>query len=188
MVVMATSGKSCLTTCIISHNRFQYNEQNRFRPAVFEWKTLASKGTEMKPGTTGTLSGCLVWVLVFFVVSSCFLPVAMFVGGFSSGSTPAMKLLGPILCPAGTTAESYSYQTTTTDDFGNPEPATATELHCMDAGGNVVKTDVVGFAFLWEGIVAVISLVAAAGLAFVFAAPAGVLIARLTARLRAPKA
>lgn len=128
--------------------------------------------------TTGTVSGCIVWIIVFGILSACLLPVAMIVGGVTSVSNFAMQTLGPVICPDGTTAESYSYATTTTDEYGNSQPSTAYELHCVNATGGVVKEDPVLYAFLWIGIFASIGLVIAAVLAFALAAPAGVLIAR----------
>jgi ABC-type glycerol-3-phosphate transport system permease component len=132
--------------------------------------------------TTGAVSGCIVWIIVFGILSACFLPVSMIIGGFTSVSNFAMQTLGPVICPDGTTAESYSYATTTTDEFGNSQPSTAYELHCIDATGAVVKEDPVLYAFIWMGIIAVIGLVIAALLAFALAAPAGVLITRLLNR------
>ena len=136
----------------------------------------------MKMIKAGTASGCIVWLVVFGILSACFLPVAMIVGGVSSPSDFAMQTLGPILCPDGTTAESYSYATTTTDEYGNSQPSTAYELHCIDQSGAVVKEDPVLYAFLWMGISAAISLGIAALLALALAAPAGVLIARVLDR------
>ena len=132
--------------------------------------------------TTGAVSGCLVWIIVFGILSACLLPVSMMIGGFTSVSNFAMQTLGPVICPDGTTAESYSYATTTTDEFGNSQPSTAYELHCIDATGAIVKEDPVLYAFIWMGIIAVIGLVIAALLAFALAAPAGVLIAKLLNR------
>jgi Na+-transporting methylmalonyl-CoA/oxaloacetate decarboxylase beta subunit len=60
-------------------------------------------------------------------------------------------------------------------------------LECVDASGNVVKEDPVGFAFLWIGIIAGIGIILAGILAFVFAAPAGILIARLFSKLKKPQ-
>jgi hypothetical protein len=133
----------------------------------------------MKDAKTATLSGCLVWAIVFGMLSCCFLPAGMSLGGVTSASNFAMQSLGPILCSQGATAESYSYPTTTTDEYGNIQPSTAYELHCIDAAGQVVKEDPVLYAFLWMGIIAVIGLVIAALFAFILAAPAGILIARL---------
>ncbi len=136
----------------------------------------------MKSATAGTLSGCIVWVIVFGLISACLFPVAVMVGGFTSASSFAMQTLAPLICPEGTTAESYSYATTTTDEFGNSQPSTAYELHCVDESGQVVKNDPVLYAFLWIGIIALIGLVISALLAFALAAPAGVLIGRLIGR------
>ena len=136
----------------------------------------------MKPKATGTLSGCLVWIIAFGILSTCILPVAMAVGGITSFSRFAMQTLEPVICPEGTTAESYSYATTTTDEYGNTQPSTAYELHCVDANGVVVKEDPILYAFVWIGIIALIGLVIAALLAFALAAPAGALIAKFLNR------
>jgi hypothetical protein len=136
----------------------------------------------MKSTTTGAVSGCIVWVIVFAVISSCLLPAAMMIGGFTSASNFAIDFTGQFLCPQGTKPVGYSYATTTTDEYGNRQPSTAYELHCIDASGEVVKEDPIAFAFLWIGIVAVIGLTIGAILAFLLAAPAGVLIARLFKR------
>ena len=132
--------------------------------------------------TTGTLSGCIVWIIVFGILSLCLLPVSMVVGGFTSVSRFAMQTLESVICPAGTTAEPYSYATTTTDEFGNSQPSTAYELHCVDIDGTVVKKDPILYAFLWMGIIAFIGLGIAVLLAFAFAAPAGILIAKMLNR------
>jgi len=134
--------------------------------------------------STGALSGCLVWIIVFGMLSLCLLPISMMIGGFTSVSDFAMQTVAPLICPEGTTAESYSYATTTTDEFGNTQPSTAYELHCIDTNGTAVKEDPVLYAFLWIAIVAGIGLVIAAILAFALAAPAGVLIARVLNRNR----
>lgn len=131
---------------------------------------------------TGTLSGCVVWLIVFGVLSSCFLPAAMIVGGLTSVTDFAMQTIGPLICPEGTAARSYSYTTTTTDEFGNSHPSTAFELHCVDTNDEIVKKDPVLYAFLWIGIIAAVGLGAAVLLAFALAAPAGFLIAKLSDR------
>lgn len=140
----------------------------------------------MKPNTTGTLSGCVVWIIVFGALSACLLPVAMMVGGFSSASSFAMQSIGPVICPDGTTAQSYSYATTTTDEYGNTQPSTAYELHCVDASAAIVKKDPVLYVFLWIGITAIIGLVIAALLALALAAPAGILILNYLHRRQQP--
>jgi ABC-type glycerol-3-phosphate transport system permease component len=140
----------------------------------------------MKNRTTGTLSGCIVWILVAGILSSCLLPIFSVIGSVTSFSQYAIKLTGNYLCPDGTTPESYMYDTTTTDDFGNTQPATGVELHCIDQNGTIVKNDPVLYAFIWIGIFVAIGLIISGILAFVFAAPAGVLITRFLNRRQKP--
>lgn len=140
----------------------------------------------MKSTKTGAVSGCIVWFIVFGLLSSCLLPAGMMVGGFTSITDFAMQTLEPLICPDGTTAKSRSYATTTNDEFGNPQPSTAYVMQCVDVNGEVAKEDPVTYAFLWIGIIAGIGLILSALLAFVFAAPAGVLIARFINRNKKP--
>lgn len=136
----------------------------------------------MKPKTTGTVSGCIVWILVFGALSLCIFPAATVVGGLTSSSNFAMQTIGPVICPDGTMAESYSYATTTTDEYGNTQPSTAYELHCVDASGVILKEDPILYAFAWIAIIVLIGLVIAALPAFALATPAGLLISRLVSR------
>jgi len=138
----------------------------------------------MKQATAGTISGCLVWVIAFGVISMCVLPISMAIGGITSVTDFAIQQTGAIVCPDNTTPDVRTYATTTTDEFGNRQPATAHVLQCKDASGNVVKEDPVGYAFLWIGINMVIGLLITGVLAFVLAAPAGVLIAKLASRMK----
>ena len=138
----------------------------------------------MKQTSAGALSGCLVWIIAFMVISMCILPVSMMVGGFTSVTDFAMETIAPLICPEGTSAQSRSYQTTTTDENGNRQPSTAYVMQCVDSNGNVVKEDRVGYAFLWTGMFAAIGLVLSGILAFVLAAPAGVLIAKILGRIK----
>lgn len=138
----------------------------------------------MKPAKTGAVSGCIIWFIVFALLSTCLLPLGMAIGGFTSVTDFAMQTLEPLICPDGTTAKSRSYPTTTTDDFGNPQPSTAYVMQCMDENGKVVKEDPVAYAFIWTGIIAGIGVILSAILAFASAAPAGVLIGRLRNRNR----
>ena len=138
----------------------------------------------MKQATTGTISGCLVWIIAFGAISTCILPISMGIGGFTSVSDFAIQQTGRIVCPENTTPDVRTYATTTTDEYGNRQPSTAYVLQCVDASGDVVKEDPVGYAFLWIGIVMVIGLLITGVLAFVLAAPAGVLIAKLANRMK----
>lgn len=136
----------------------------------------------MKVTKAGTVSGCLVWIVVFGILSLCFFPAAMMIGGFTSVSNFAMKTIGTFICPEGTVGQPYSYPTTTTDEFGNSQPSTAYEMHCVDTNGEVVKKDPIVYAFLWMGAMVVSGLGVAALLAFLLAAPAGMLIAKVLNR------
>lgn len=140
----------------------------------------------MKSATTGTLSGCIVWFIVFGILGACLVPMGMMIGGFTSVTDFAMQTLEPLICPDGTRAQSRTYATTTNDEFGNPQPSTAYVMQCVDERGEVVKEDPVVYAFIWIGIVSGIGLILAGILAFVFAAPAGVLVARVINRNRKP--
>lgn len=133
---------------------------------------------------TGTLSGFIVWIIACGLISSCLAPTAMMIGSFTSFSDFAIRLTGRFICPEGTTPDVRSYATTTTDEYGNSQPATAYVLQCLNTGGTVVKEDPVGYAFLWMGILAAIGLLLSVVLAFVLAAPAGVLISRFLNRNR----
>jgi ABC-type glycerol-3-phosphate transport system permease component len=130
----------------------------------------------MKQATTGTISGCLVWIIAFVVISMCILPIS-FVGSMTTMTSDfAIRQTGAIVCPDNTTPEVRTFAT-----YGSG-PSQTSVLQCVDARGEVVKEDPVGFAFLWIGILSGIGLVLASVLAFVFAAPAGVLIAKLLNR------
>ena len=135
---------------------------------------------------TGAISGCVVWILLMAVLGSCILPCFFIVGSITSFSGYAIQTTGKFLCPEGTAPESYSYQTTRTDENGNTQPTTAYELHCVDSNGEVVKTDPIVYAFLWDGIFALVGLLVVVGLSFALAAPAGALIGRFLNRNKLP--
>lgn len=140
----------------------------------------------MKQATAGTLSGCVIWILSIGFIASCVIPIFVVIGSISSFSQYAVQTTGNLLCPDGSTPDRHTYQTTTTDEFGNVEPATGVSLRCVDENGTVVKEDLVGYSFLWVGIFALIGLILSALLAFAFAAPLGVLIGRLFTRTQKP--
>jgi len=130
------------------------------------------------------VSGCVIWFLLICTISSCVVPVFFIVGSVSSFSDFAIQTTGGWLCPEGTTPESYSYATTTADEFGNQQPSTAYELHCVDSSGTVVKEDPLVYAFIWIGIWAVIGLIISGVLTFVFAVPGGMLVTKILNKLR----
>jgi hypothetical protein len=135
----------------------------------------------MKQATTGAVSGCLVWVIAFCLISLCILPISFAGSMFTMTSDFAIRQTGAIVCPDNTTPEIRSFAT-----YGSG-PSTTSVLECVDASGEVVMEDPVGFAFLWIGIITVIGLLITGVLAFVFAAPAGVLIAKLIDKLKKPQ-
>ncbi len=139
----------------------------------------------MKSTTTGIASGCVIWGIVFAVISGCLLPTAMAVGGVSSSTSLAVRTVGPMVCPKATTPTMHTYQTTSIDDNGFETPATGYEIQCLDANGDVAHTDSVSFAFIWIGILAAFGMLIAALLAFLLAAPAGVWVAKMFPRKQA---
>jgi len=141
----------------------------------------------MNNAKTTAISGCVIWFLLIFIISSCVMPIFFIVGSVSSFSDFAIKTTGGWLCPDGTTPESYTYASTTTDEFGNRHPATAYELHCVDASGTVVKTDPVLYAFIWIGICGLIGLIISVVLTFVFAVPGGMLVTKILNKLRSSR-
>lgn len=135
----------------------------------------------MKSATTGTLSGCLIWVIVFFFLLTCLVPVAAGVGGLTSTLSEdfVVRTLEPYMCPKGSHAEILTYASTSIDDFGNEQPATGYEMQCVDANGEITRAPSPDYSFVWIGVLAVVGLILAAILAFLLAAPAGVIIARI---------
>jgi hypothetical protein len=144
------------------------------------------QGETMKKSTAGTLSGCVVWILSIGVIASCMLPIFIVIGSITSFSQYAIRTTGNVLCPDGSKPESYSYETTGTDEYGNSQPSTAYELHCVNQDGNIVKEDPIVYSFLWIGLFAFIGLTISGVLAFALAAPAGVLIGRMLNRGQKP--
>src|SRR5687768_861503 len=134
----------------------------------------------MKSASTGSLSGCIVWVIVFGLVSMCLCPISMAVAGVTSAVSAdfVAQTVGPLLCPADTTPEIHTFETTMTDENGFESPATGYEMYCVDENGELVQNAGPTYAFVWVGLLGLVALVASALLAFLLAAPAGVLAAR----------
>ena len=140
----------------------------------------------MNNAKTTAISGCIIWFLLISMIGSCIMPVFFTIGSISSFSDFAIKTTGGWLCPAGTTPESYSYSSTSFDEFGSPENGTSYELHCVDANGEVVKSDPVVYAFLWIGIWALIGAIVSGVLTFIFAVPGGMLVTKLLNKTKRP--
>ena len=138
----------------------------------------------MKSASTGAASGCVVWLLTFGALSLCLCPIGLFAGSLTStiSADSVARLVGPWLCPAGSTAKIETYETTTTDDNGNTQPATGYTMVCQDASGAVVASPGPLYAFVWIGILSGIGLGVAAILSIFLAVPAGAVIARWSSR------
>jgi hypothetical protein len=133
----------------------------------------------MKSAAVGTSSGCVIWVVAFGLVSLCLCPLAAMVGSVSAtfGANWVAGIVGPYLCPDNSTAEMITFQTTSSDEFGNQSPATGYEMQCVDAAGNIVRNSSPDYAFYWVGFLALGSLIISSGAAFLVAAPLGTFIA-----------
>jgi len=142
----------------------------------------------MSKAKTATVFCWLIWFLLLTLIGSCVMPVALMAGGISSASDFAIGIMGGFICPETTTPESYSYATTTTDEYGNSRPSTAYELHCVDANGEVVKEDPIVYAFGWIGLTALVGILVTALLSFILAVPGGMLVTRLLEKVRKPRA
>ena len=141
----------------------------------------------MKSATTGAMSGCVVWMIVLFVLSACLIPVALMVGTFTSLLSVdfVANTLGPYYCPQESTAEILTSKTTGNNPSGGGRyTSTSYEMQCVDSNGTVVREPSQDYVLPWLGIHAVIGLILSALIAFLLAAPAGVLIANLSNRLR----
>jgi hypothetical protein len=142
----------------------------------------------MKDTGTTAVSGCLIWFFLISIVGSCVMPVFFIVGSISSFSDFAIQTTGGWLCPESTTPKTHTYATTSTDEYGNSHPATGYALHCVDASGEVVKEDLILYAFIWIGIFALVGIVLTGVLCFVFAVPGGMLVTKLLNKFKGSKA
>ncbi len=136
---------------------------------------------------TSAISGCVIWLVLISFIGSCILPIFFVVGTISSFSEFAIRTTGGWLCPEGTTPQSHTYATTSRDENGFEHPATGYELQCVDASGEVVKTDPILYSFIWIGIWAGIGLIVSAVLTFILAIPGGMLVTRVLNSMRTPR-
>jgi len=120
-----------------------------------------------------------------FSTGTCIAPVAMLIGGFTSGTSLALRVVTPVVCPPDTTSKIHSYATTTQDKNGFKQPAVGYELHCLDSNGKLIKTSQVGYSFFWMGIIAIVGVMLSAIMAFLLAAPARAWVARFVKKRQA---
>lgn len=138
----------------------------------------------MNKTTTTAVSGCIIWFFLISIIGSCIMPVFFIIGGFTSVSDFAIQTTGGWICDDGTTPQTYTYETTTTDEFGNRQPSTAYVLQCVDSSGAIVKEDPITYAFIWIGIWALLGLIVTGVLCFIFAVPGGMLVTKFLDKIK----
>lgn len=138
----------------------------------------------MSKTTTTAVSGCIIWFFLISIIGSCIMPVFFIIGGFTSVSDFAIQTTGGWICDDGTTPQTYTYETTTTDEFGNRQPSTAYVLQCVDSSGAIVKEDPITYAFIWIGIWALLGLIVTGVLCFIFAVPGGMLVTKFLDKIK----
>lgn len=141
----------------------------------------------MSKTTTTAVSGCLIWFLLLSIIGSCIMPIFFVIGSVSAVSDFAIQTTGSWICPENTTPQTYTYETTSTDEYGNRQPSTAYVLQCVDSSGAIVKEDPVGYAFIWIGIWAVAGIIITGVLCFVFAVPGGMMVTKILEKLKIKK-
>lgn len=143
----------------------------------------------MKPAPMlGTLSGCLVWFILMMIVAPIFFGLSMLVSGLTNLTDIAKQVTAPMVCQKGTTVRVDVVPSTYVDSNGFESPSVANNFNCVDAQGNIVADKTLEQHFLWNAIVAGLSLVLSAVFSFLFAAPFGVLVDRLMGMFKNPQA
>ena len=137
----------------------------------------------MKSLATGTISGCVVWVILFVILAPILWVVAFLSSSFMTFTNVSYRMMQPILCPADSTLDVKTFDTTTTGSNYQAIRAVGHDMNCISSSGETVKKDVVvEYLLYWRGIGLVSGIVLAIVLTFVLAAPAGALIARFLKR------
>ena len=137
----------------------------------------------MKSLTTGTISGCFIWVILFVISVPCLWFLVFMTSSYSTYTDFSYQITQPILCPAKTTLKVSTYTSTTTDSSHHSIGSVGHDMNCVSANGDIPKKDViVEYLLLWRGLGLVSGIVIAALLAFLLATPAGALIARFSNR------
>jgi len=111
-----------------------------------------------------SLSGCLIWIIAFLLVSGCLVPVSLFVSGMSTFFSEDLiaPTLGPYLCPVNTNAEIITYDSTIIDQDGFTRASTSYEMICKSPDGITVENLGGSYALIWSGIFVVVSVLLAA--------------------------
>lgn len=126
----------------------------------------------------GLAIGCLVWFVLFGIISTCLVPVGLMSAGVTSGTDFVAQTVGVYLCPPETQPGLYTYSTTIRDERGVDMPATGYELICMDANGETVVNLGPTYAFIWTGALGVAGAAIAAVLSIFLAGPIGIFLGK----------
>jgi hypothetical protein len=130
----------------------------------------------------GGISGCVVWLVVLAVLLTCLAPAAFGFALITTTSNLAASVVGPLVCPAGSTAYIERAPTTFVDDQGFTREAMGAEMVCADSAGTVVARPAPLPNWIWTGLVCGAGLAIGAVLALALAAPAGVVVGRVVGR------
>lgn len=127
----------------------------------------------------GLVSGCVVWVLLFLITSSCLIPIGLFSASVTSHTDFVIQTMGGFMCPSETTPAEYTYSTTIWDsDLGASVPATGYELICVDASGQTVVNLGPTYAFVWTAAMGLAGAFVAVVLSILLAGPIGMIFAK----------
>jgi hypothetical protein len=130
----------------------------------------------------GSVSGCVLWLLVFSLFAACMVPVSLIFAVFTTDTPMMAGIVGPMFCTEGSKAQIRMEQTTMHDDNGFDRPAMGYTLICVDTNGKTVAEPAPWPTWTWNGLSFLAGLLVAALLALLFAAPLGVLVTRLLRR------
>lgn len=132
----------------------------------------------------GMISGCLIWFILVGVFSSCLLPASFVAALFTSNTDLSAKIVGPMVCPAGSSAVIERVPTTFQDENGVQTQGLGAETVCANSAGQVTARPAPLPNWIWDGLMLLLFAVVSAVLALIFAAPAGVLFGNLVKRMQ----
>lgn len=139
----------------------------------------------MKSLTAGTVSGCIVWGVLFVVTVPCLWVVMFMVLDLNTYTDTAYHIMQPIVCPSGSKLTVKVYDSTTTDSSHHRIAAVGHDMNC-DANGDLVKKDViVEYLLIWRGLGIVSGVVGALLLSFLLSIPVGALVIGFMHRTKA---
>ena len=142
----------------------------------------------MKSLTAGTVSGCIVWVVLFVVTVPCLWVVMFMALDLTTYTDIAYQIMQPIVCPPNSKLTVKTYDSSTTDSNHHRVAAVGHDMNC-DANGDLVKKDViVEYLLIWRGLGIVSGIVVALLLSFLLSIPIGALVTGFMHRTKATPA